>query len=130
SFPRSAAIVTFVHAVTVGDGSLRIALAGPDPDDVGMLRVDGDPADRVGALFVEDRLPRRAAIGRLPDAAGCRADEDHGAVGRVDGDGHDAAGGDGGTDGSRFQTGERIAGRRRILVLRSTADRTALGRLR
>ena len=46
------------------------ALAGADVDDVWIGRGDGDGADRrAGDLTVGHRLPRRAAVGRLPQAA-------------------------------------------------------------
>jgi hypothetical protein len=45
------------------------ALPAADVDDVGVGGGDGDRADRAGGLVVEDRLPRPAVVGRLPDAA-------------------------------------------------------------
>ena len=50
--PRPSAIVAPVDAVAVRDGSLRVAFAGPDPDDVRTLRVERDPPDRERPLLV------------------------------------------------------------------------------
>src|SRR5206468_895315 len=43
-----------------------------DPEDIWIARRDGDVADRRGPLVIEDRLPRRAAVGRLPHSARSR----------------------------------------------------------
>ena len=72
ALPRLAAVERAVEAVAVGDAALVVVLAGADPDDVGVLRVDGQGADRIGAFAVEDRRPGGAGVGRLPDAAGGR----------------------------------------------------------
>ena len=63
---------------TVAPAAVRRAVrfARADPHDRGIGGRDRDIADgRHGSLF-EDRRPRRAAVGRLPDAARRRADVD------------------------------------------------------
>ena len=71
-----------VDAVAVADAALAVVLAGADPDDVRVLRVDRDAADRVGALAVEDRRPggarrsrssRRRPRRRRRTSASCRS---------------------------------------------------------
>src|SRR5581483_6944156 len=91
----------------VGDAALAVVLAGADPDDVRVLRVEGDGADGVRAFVVEDRRPGGAAVGRLPDAAGGRGDVVVAEVFRVDGEGDDAARGEGRADRAQLQAAER-----------------------
>ena len=90
--PGLAAVVALVDAVAVADAALAVVLAGADPDDVRVLRVEGDAADGVRTLAVEDRRPGGAGVGRLPHAAGGHRDEVMGAVARVDREADDAAG--------------------------------------
>src|SRR6187431_1752127 len=45
------------------------AFAAADVNDVWVGGRDRDDADRTGRLVVEDRVPRAARVGRLPDAA-------------------------------------------------------------
>ena len=110
--PRTAAVVALVHAVAVRDRALRIPLAGADPHDVRPLRIDRHPSDRKRSLSVEDRLPRRAAVGRLPDAARRGADVDDALVRRIDGDRHHAARGHRRTDRPGFEPCECFGGER------------------
>ncbi len=67
--PRLAGVGGLVDAVADRQVRPRQPFAGGDVEDVGIRRRDGDPADRSGRLVVEDRLPRPAGVGRLPDAA-------------------------------------------------------------
>src|ERR1700724_1369679 len=67
--PVPAAVGRPVDAVAVGDAALAVVLAGADPDDQRVVGVDGDAADRVGALAVEDRLEGGAGVDGLPHAA-------------------------------------------------------------
>src|SRR5262249_32941590 len=46
------------------------------PNDLRVRGVDGDGADRLHVLTIEDRFERGAAIDRFPDAAACGASED------------------------------------------------------
>ena len=61
--------IGLVDAVAVADAALAVVLAGADPDDVRVLRIERDAADRVRAFAVEDRRPGGAGVGGLPDAA-------------------------------------------------------------
>src|SRR5205807_1251799 len=74
--PGFAAVGRFVDTVADRDGIARPALAGADPDGPRIRRIDGDRADRLNGLLVEDRLEARAAVGALPHAAARRADVD------------------------------------------------------
>src|SRR6185437_354369 len=77
-----------------------VGLAGADVDDVRVVGGDADCADGLVGLLVEHRLPVRAAVLRLPDAAGREAGvHDHGIVVRA-GDVVHAPHHDGGPDGS------------------------------
>src|SRR5262249_24583528 len=67
--PRFAGVVGAVDAVAETDAALAVVLAGADPDDVGVLRVEDDLADGVGAFVVKDGTPGGAGIGRLPHAS-------------------------------------------------------------
>ena len=74
--PGLAAVAGAIDAVPDGRGVARPALAGADPDDLRIGRVERDRADGLDGLLVEDGLERRAAVERLPDAARGRADEE------------------------------------------------------
>jgi hypothetical protein len=67
--PALAAVVGAIDAVAVTDRTLTVVLASADPDDVAVPGVEGDAADGVGALLVEDSRPGSAGVGGLPDAA-------------------------------------------------------------
>src|SRR5581483_1768897 len=69
-FPALAAVVGAIDAVAVADAPLAVVLAGADPDDVRILRIEDDRADGVRAFVVEDRRPGDAGVVGLPDAAG------------------------------------------------------------
>ncbi len=73
---RRAAIRGLVDAVAPGGGVPLVAFAGADPDDLRILLVDLDVADRRRAVVVEDRRPARAAVVGFPDAAR-RGPHDH-----------------------------------------------------
>ena len=73
--PGLAAVGRFVDAVADRDGVARPALAGADPDHLRVGRIERDRADRLHRLLVEHRLEGRAAVDRLPHAAGRGADE-------------------------------------------------------
>ena len=61
--------VGLVDAVAERDAALAVVLTGAGPDDVRVVRIEPQAADRVRRLAVEHRLPGRAAVGGLPDAA-------------------------------------------------------------
>ena len=72
--PADAAVARAVDAVAVADAALGVVLAGAHPHGERVVGVEGQAADRVGALVVEDRRPGDAGVGRLPHAAGGRGD--------------------------------------------------------
>src|SRR5262249_48228213 len=114
--PGGAAVGALVKAVAEADAALRLVLAAAEPDDVGVLRIDDDAAERVGAVVVEDRFPGQAAVGRLPEAAGGRRDVPDAAVARVHGDVGDAPGRQGWADGTQRQGAAGFRGQRRRLL--------------
>src|SRR5262249_44756736 len=73
--PGAAAVLALVDAIAVGDAALIVVLAAAHPNHRGILGVDGDSADRVGALVVEDGRPGGAVIVSKPDAARRLGDE-------------------------------------------------------
>ena len=90
----------------------RDRVAGPGfarahPDGARIARVDGDGADRLHLLLVEEGLESRSAVVRFPHAAARRADIDGGlAVLHAGGDRRDAAAHRRGADVPRSQSGE------------------------
>src|SRR5205807_10258287 len=66
--PALAAVVGTVDAVAIADAALAVVLAGADPDDVRILGIEDDGADRVGAFVVEDGRPGDAGVVGFPDA--------------------------------------------------------------
>ncbi len=67
--PGLAGVERAVDAVADRGAVAQVPLAGAHPDDVRVPLEDGDGADRVHRLVVEDRQPGEAAVPRLPDAA-------------------------------------------------------------
>src|SRR5262249_53295103 len=89
-----------------------------DPDGLRVRGIEGDRADRLHRLLVEDGLERGAAVHRLPDTAARGADVEDGlATVDVRGDGGDAAAHRGGADVARADAGDDagVDGRRRGL---------------
>ena len=72
--PVLAAVGGLVDAIADRDAVAHPRLAGADPDDLRILRVDRDGADGLYWLLVENGFVRSAAIGRFPDTAARRAD--------------------------------------------------------
>src|SRR5205807_1957646 len=68
--PGLAGVGRFVDAVAGLDVAADVRLAGADVDHVGVGRGDGQRADGLGRLVVEDGLPADAAVAGFPDAAG------------------------------------------------------------
>jgi hypothetical protein len=83
--PTLAAIGRFVHAISIGHGVARIALAGTDPDDVFVRLRHAHIADRHRRLVVELMLEGDAVIGRLQQTAGSSGHPVGGRIGLVDG---------------------------------------------
>ena len=68
--PGLAGVGRLVHPVALDVARPNhAAFAGADVDGVGIGRRDGDVADRLDGLVVEDRIEGGAAVGRLPHAA-------------------------------------------------------------
>ena len=110
--PGLAAVQALVDAVAEADMASADVLARAHPDGLGIRRVEGDAADRVRRLGVEDRRPGRAGVFGLPDAAG--ADRDIPRVPlRVDDDVADPAGHDGRADVAEGQAREELGGEAR-----------------
>src|SRR5207302_1158493 len=112
--PALAAVKGLVDAVAVADRALAVVLAGADPDDARVLGVEGDIADRVGALVVEDGGPGDAGVGGLPDATRADGREVVAAVARVDGQANDPAGEQGRPDGAELEAGVGFGGEERV----------------
>ena len=72
--PGLSGVSGFVDAVAHRQVRPRQPFPAADVDDVGIGQRDRHPADRSGRLVVEDRLPRAARVGGLPDAAVHHAD--------------------------------------------------------
>ena len=106
--PGLAAVTASVDAVAIPDVASAHVLTRPHPHDVGGVRIDRDAADRVGALVVEDRLPRGARVGRLPDAATSDCDVTHAVILRVDRDVGDAPGHQRGADAAQLESLEGV----------------------
>src|SRR5687767_5938094 len=66
--PRAARVGGLEDAFPHRDVTADARLAGAGPHRAGIRRRDGDVADRMHGLCVEDRLPRDAGVGRLVNA--------------------------------------------------------------
>ena len=108
ALPRLAGVGRLVHAVAVADAALVVVLAGAEPDDVRVARVHGDAPERIGAVGLEDRRPRVAAVLGLPQVARRGGDVPHARVLRVDVEVGHAARRDRGTDAAESEVFERI----------------------
>ena len=89
--PRRAGVGRLPHAVAAADVAAPRLLAAADVHDARVARRDGDGADRTAERAVADVAPRRAAIGRLPDAAAARPHVVRAALAGDAGHGGDAA---------------------------------------
>lgn len=61
------AIERLVETIAVSDASLAIVFPGADPQDITILGIESEAADGVGAVLVEDGIPRGTGVGGLPD---------------------------------------------------------------
>ena len=106
--PGLAAVEALVDAVAEADVTAADVLARPDPDRFRIGRIDGDAADGIRPLAIEDRRPGRAGVLGLPYAA--RADGDVPGVPPqgMDGDVADAAGHDGRSDAAEGEPREEL----------------------
>ena len=119
--PGLARIGRLVDAVADRDVAADERLARAGPHDVGIRRRDGDRSDRRHRLAVENRIPVRAVVDRLEDAARRRADVIDVRVGGNAGDGDDAIAD--GSDVAELQLRVRIGRDRRRARLRARHDR-------
>ena len=117
--PALAPVLALVHAVAVADAPLRVVLAGAHPHDVGVLRVERDAADGIGALAVEHGRPGAAGVLGLPDAARGHGHEPALVVGGVHGDVGDPAGRHRGADAAQLEAAPGVGrpAALRLLVL-------------
>ena len=90
--PGLAGVGRLVDAVAEMRAALAGVLAGAEPDDVRVLRIDDDAAEREGAALVEDRREGDAAVLGFPQAAERAGDVPDVRVLRIDLDVLDAAG--------------------------------------
>ena len=103
--PGSSTISAAVDAVTPPNVSPAHVLAGADPHDLRIRRIEGNVTDRVRGSIVEDRRPCDAGIRSLPEPAGPDGHVPRAALCRVHGDVGDAAAHDGRADGAEFEGG-------------------------
>ena len=85
-FPVLAGVGGFVHPVAERDVAADAGFASAHVDHVGIGSGDGDASDGGDPFLVEDRLPGRARVGGLPDAARNSAEVIHGGIARHAGD--------------------------------------------
>ena len=119
SGPGCAAIETLIYTVSVAYVSATDVLAGTDPNDVGLARVDRDAADGVGALGVEYGRPRRPCVFGFPHATAADSDIPITSVLGVNSDVGDAPGHERRPDVPQFQPCERflVKTRRNVRVV-------------
>ena len=104
--PGAAGVFALVDAIAKGDAALVVVFAGAHPDNRRILGIDGDGADGVGAVGIEDRRPGSAVVVREEDAAGSFGDQIMaGTIGK-DGELRHAAGDESGSDIAHAQAGE------------------------
>src|SRR5471030_889148 len=104
--PGTAAVFAAVDAVAVLHAALIVVLPGAGPHDRRILRVDGNCADGVGAVAVENRRPGGAVVIRQPDAARRFGDQVMVTIVGEDCDLRHAAGDESRADIARPQAGE------------------------
>ena len=111
--PARAAVVGAIDPVAEGHRALAVVFAGADPDGVEIGRIQGQAADGVRALGVEDRRPGGAVVDGFPQPARGGADIDGlGPIG-LDREIGDPAGVVGRTDEAERETRQRRIGHER-----------------
>src|SRR6185312_17318110 len=101
-----------------GDALAVVALAGAEPDQVGVALGHGDRAHRHQAVVLELGGEGGAAVGGHPEAAVGGGDEEVGRVGLLGGEVGDASGHGGRADGAEVEALELLGdgdGRRGVL---------------
>ncbi len=76
-FPGFAPVARAVDACPHRNAVAGVAFTCAHPYDFGVLRVQGNIANRLGLLLVEQGRPRDAAVGGFPESARCGAHIDH-----------------------------------------------------
>ena len=115
--PTAAAIFAAVDAVAKADMPTADVLTGAEPDDLGVGGVEGDAAGGVDALTIEDRLPGRARVDRLPDPTRTHCDIPDAGVRGMDGDVGDPAGHEGRADIAQLEPLESFGGHAGVFAL-------------
>lgn len=106
--PGLAGIGALVDAVAEADAAQGLVFAGAEPDDVGVLGINGDAAQGVGAALIKDRLEGKAVVLGFPKAAGGGGDVPNAVVLQIHGDVLDAAGKAGGAEAAQFQAAKGL----------------------
>ncbi len=116
--PGLPAIDALVHAIAVSHMPAADVLAGTHPDNVGVARVEGHITEGIGPLIVEDGLPCRSRIGRLPEIAATHSDVPDRRILRMDSDIGDAARHQSRPYIANFQAGKRLGFEQRTVFFR------------
>lgn len=69
-FPRFTAVLRPVNPIPVSDTALVIVFTRAHPEGMGILRIYGYAADRIGTLLIEQARPRSSRIDSLPHTPG------------------------------------------------------------
>ena len=67
--PRFSTILRLVDSISPRRAALVVRLARSNPNDVRIARRYSDVTNRCRTLMIEDRLPGRSAIRRLPNSS-------------------------------------------------------------
>ncbi len=108
---RLSTVRRLINAVAKRRGLPIVGLAGADVDDVRVGRVDGDVADRRGAVMLEHRLEGGAVVLRLEHAADGITDINDVGIALRHGDVVDAAAHARGADGAEAEARQQRIGR-------------------
>ncbi len=115
--PGSTAVLRTVDAVAVAHAALAVVFPRAHPDHAGVLGVEGQAPDGVGAFLFEDRRPGGSGVDGLPHAARGRRHEIVRGIFRVHREVHDPARHEGRSDGAQFQAGEGLGTPGSLLLL-------------
>ena len=66
--PGRASIETLIYTITITDVPTADVFTSADPNGIGLVRIDRNATDGIRAFRIENRLPRRTGIDRLPNA--------------------------------------------------------------
>ena len=89
--PVLAAIGGFVNTIADGSAVARPRFAGAYPNSLGSGGINGDGADGLHRLFVENRIKGHAVITGLKQSAGRKSHEKDRGIARIDRDVRDAS---------------------------------------